>query len=89
VDRPLWTREAAEDAVLTVVAGAVLAAAQARTETRGCHVRADHPDTDDRTWRRGIAIRLDERSRPVVVEPARPAVPAFPLADAYPVEAAS
>jgi L-aspartate oxidase len=35
-----------EDIALTMTARAVAAAALARTETRGCHHRADHPDTD-------------------------------------------
>ena len=91
-DRPEgapWTREAAEDAALTVVAGVVLAAAHARTETRGCHVRADHPTTDDRAWRRGIAVRLDKHGNPVLTEPARHLAGAFPTQRAFPVEAAS
>lgn len=44
--RRLRTRTDVEDAALTTVAGAVAAAASARTETRGCHHRSDHPDTD-------------------------------------------
>jgi L-aspartate oxidase len=41
VDRPDF-----EDAALTVTARAVAAAAQARTESRGCHHRRDFPLTD-------------------------------------------
>ncbi|MGE2731927.1 L-aspartate oxidase [Mycolicibacterium vaccae] len=44
--RPLRTRVDIEDAALTAVASVVTAAALARTETRGCHHRADFPDTD-------------------------------------------
>ncbi|TRW83273.1 L-aspartate oxidase [Mycolicibacterium sp. 018/SC-01/001] len=44
--RKMNSRSAFEDAALTAVAGAVGAAARARTETRGCHHRSDHPDTD-------------------------------------------
>ncbi|GAB5898798.1 L-aspartate oxidase [Mycolicibacterium mageritense] len=39
-------RRGFEDAALTATARAVVAAAQARTESRGCHHRADHPETD-------------------------------------------
>jgi L-aspartate oxidase len=35
-----------EDIALTATARAVAAAALARTETRGCHRRADYPQTD-------------------------------------------
>jgi L-aspartate oxidase len=44
--RKLMSRKDFEDVALTAVAGAVMTAALARTETRGCHHRADHPDTD-------------------------------------------
>jgi L-aspartate oxidase len=40
------TRADAEDIGLTATARAVAAAALARTETRGCHHRADYPDAD-------------------------------------------
>jgi L-aspartate oxidase len=43
---PLRNRAALEDAALTATAGAVIAAALERVETRGCHHRADHPHTD-------------------------------------------
>ncbi|TPG32232.1 L-aspartate oxidase [Mycolicibacterium hodleri] len=42
----LTTRAGFEDAALTVTASAVVAAALARLESRGCHHRADHPDLD-------------------------------------------
>ncbi|MEZ0355675.1 L-aspartate oxidase [Mycobacterium sp. SA01] len=42
----MTTRAAVEDVALTTTARAVTAAALARTESRGCHHRGDHPDTD-------------------------------------------
>lgn len=44
--RRMNTRADAEDAALTATAQAVCEAAQARTETRGCHHRSDWPLTD-------------------------------------------
>jgi L-aspartate oxidase len=59
-------RAGVEDAALTLLAAAVLAAAGTRTETRGCHVRTDHPDRDD-TWQRvSLRVTLDEAGRPTV-----------------------
>jgi L-aspartate oxidase len=55
------TRAEFEDAALTVTAAAVAAAADARTESRGCHHRFDHPDTDE-TQAHSTALRyLDGR----------------------------
>jgi L-aspartate oxidase len=69
--RPLRTKQAVEDAALTLVADCQLLAAGAREETRGCHVRADAPDTAD-TWRRSLAVRLDVSGRPILIgAPAR------------------
>ncbi|MDD7940585.1 L-aspartate oxidase [Actinomycetospora lutea] len=45
------TRADVEDAALTLAAHALLAAAGSRTESRGCHVRTDHPAVDDH-WQR-------------------------------------
>ncbi len=45
-ERRLSDRTAFEDAALTVTAQAVAVAAAARLESRGCHHRSDHPDTD-------------------------------------------
>lgn len=44
--RPIRTRADFEDVALTATARAVAAAALARTESRGCHHRADYPSTD-------------------------------------------
>jgi L-aspartate oxidase len=46
-----------EDVALTLTARAVAAAALARNETRGCHHRADCPDTASDQGR-GIVVRL-------------------------------
>jgi L-aspartate oxidase len=43
---PQRNRAALEDTALTATAGAVVAAALERTESRGCHHRSDYPDTD-------------------------------------------
>jgi L-aspartate oxidase len=59
-------RIAVEDAALTLLAAAVLAAAGNRTESRGCHVRTDYPDRDDVWQRASLAVTLDESGRPVV-----------------------
>ncbi|MGQ0778965.1 MAG: L-aspartate oxidase [Pseudonocardiales bacterium] len=66
--RPLRTRCDAEDAGLTLAAAAVLAAATARTETRGCHVRSDHPLVCPE-WRRSLVVTLDDVGWPVPAEP--------------------
>ena len=62
------TRAEYETAAQTLVARAVLAAAAERAESRGCHVRTDHPDRDDAGWRYSTALRLDAAARPVVTE---------------------
>ena len=59
-------RAGVEDAALTLLAAAVLAAAGTRTETRGCHVRTDHPDRDDSWQRASLHVTLDDAGRPVV-----------------------
>lgn len=68
-----WTREGLEDAALTLVARALVAAASARTESRGCHVRTDFPERDDVSWRRSRTIRLGPSGQPVLAETATPA----------------
>ncbi|MGW3273456.1 L-aspartate oxidase [Streptomyces kronopolitis] len=51
--------EAWEATNLLCVARVLVAAAQRRTETRGCHWREDHPERDDASWRRHFRITLD------------------------------
>jgi L-aspartate oxidase len=60
-------RAGVEDAALTLLAQAVLAAAGTRTESRGCHVRTDFPHRDDAWQRASNEVRLDAAGRPVVV----------------------
>lgn len=43
---------------LLTVAAAMVAAAGARTESRGCHRRVDHPDPAD-AWRRHLHVTVD------------------------------
>ncbi|MCB5912143.1 L-aspartate oxidase [Streptomyces pinistramenti] len=51
--------EAWETTNLLCVARVLVAAAQRREETRGCHWREDHPDRDDTSWSRHFRITLD------------------------------
>ncbi|HET9256125.1 MAG TPA: FAD-binding protein, partial [Pseudonocardiaceae bacterium] len=66
--RAILTPRVAEDAGLTLAAAAVLAAAMARTETRGCHVRTDHPRALAR-WRRSVTVVLGASGVPVPAQP--------------------
>ncbi|MBB2934049.1 L-aspartate oxidase [Amycolatopsis bartoniae] len=75
-DRPLRTHRDVEDAALTLVAQALVAAAERRTESRGCHVRADFPERDDELWQRSQLIRLSPSGQPVLADP----VPAMGVA---------
>jgi L-aspartate oxidase len=60
-------RRGVEDATLTTVARALVAAASARTESRGCHLRTDHPGQRE-GLRRSTTLRLDPEGTPVLVE---------------------
>ena len=57
--RRLTGRADFEDAALTVTAATVAAAALERTESRGCHRRADFPDADPARASSGT-VRMDE-----------------------------
>ncbi|MCX4527314.1 MULTISPECIES: L-aspartate oxidase [unclassified Streptomyces] len=52
---------------LLCVARVLVAAAQRRAETRGCHWREDHPDRDDAEWRRHLVVRLSATERRALV----------------------
>jgi L-aspartate oxidase len=52
------SRRAWEGTNLLTVAGAVVAAATARTESRGCHRRTDYPESRD-VWRTHLDVRAD------------------------------
>jgi L-aspartate oxidase len=52
------SRRAWEGTNLLTVASAVVAAAAARTESRGCHRRTDHPETRD-IWLTHLHVRAD------------------------------
>jgi L-aspartate oxidase len=66
-ERPLRGRADVEDAALTLVARALLAAAAARRESRGCHRRSDHPEPRAE-WRYSLTVVLDPAGRPAVGE---------------------
>ncbi|NKQ56550.1 L-aspartate oxidase [Amycolatopsis sp. K13G38] len=68
-DKLVRSHREAEDAALTLVAQALVAAAGRRTESRGCHVRADFPERDDATWQRSQLIRLSPSGQPVLADP--------------------
>jgi len=64
-------RAGVEDAALTLLAQAVLAAAGTRTESRGSHLRLDFPDRDDVWQAQSIEIALDASGQPTVAQAAR------------------
>lgn len=67
--RVVTDRRSCEDANLTAVAAALVVAAQARPESRGCHLRSDHPAAVE-SLRRSTVVRLDPDGSPVLAETA-------------------
>jgi L-aspartate oxidase len=60
------SRTSWEASNILTVAAAVVAAASARTESRGCHRRTDYPELRD-VWLTHLDVRLDARSAPSVI----------------------
>jgi L-aspartate oxidase len=67
-----------ETANLLLVARVLVAAARARTETRGCHWREDRPDRDDVRWRRHLLVGLPAGSDGSTLDMRATASAAFP-----------
>ncbi|MGO9183000.1 L-aspartate oxidase [Mycobacterium sp.] len=65
--RAVASRRDVEDVALALAARAVTAAALARTESRGCHHRADHPDAAPEQARSSV-LRLADDQNSVLVE---------------------
>jgi L-aspartate oxidase len=65
--RPVIGRAGLEDAALTVTARAVAAAAVARDESRGCHQRAEYPNTVA-AQARSIVVRLADDGNSAQIE---------------------
>jgi L-aspartate oxidase len=59
VVRPLRTRRAVEDSALALTAQTLLAAAEIRAESRGCHRRYDFPHPGGDRWQHSAVLRLD------------------------------
>jgi L-aspartate oxidase len=65
--RPVTGRRDFEDVALAVAARAVTTAALARTESRGCHHRAEYPRTASELGRSNV-LRLADDQSAVLVE---------------------
>lgn len=72
IERKPLRRGEFEDAALTVTAAAVIAAATDRTESRGCHHRADHPEIDP-CRSVSTTVRLSVTGDPIVAHTAEAA----------------
>lgn len=72
-----------EDSALTLTARALLLAASARTESRGCHTRSDHPEPREEL-RRSTAVRLGADGRPQLVTDGSGMTPSWHLVPAAP-----
>jgi L-aspartate oxidase len=70
---PVVDRWSVETANLALAGSALLAAAEARAESRGCHVRTDHPQRLP-SWERSVLVRLSSGAIDVEVADLRPAV---------------
>ena len=51
-----------------MAARALIAAAQERTESRGCHVRTDFTERSE-AWQRSQLVRLTPTCQPVLADP--------------------
>ena len=60
---PAAGRAARELADVATVASLIARSAWLRTESRGCHVRIDHPERDDRAWLGHTVMRRGEPER--------------------------
>jgi L-aspartate oxidase len=64
--RRLASRRDFEDVALTMTARAVTAAALARTESRGCHHRAEYADTAPEQARSSVLRAADDQTSVLV-----------------------
>ena len=64
------SRQAFEATNLMTVSAAVVVAASARSESRGCHRRVDHPHPHEQ-WRRHLCVGLDDLGGVRLEEPRR------------------
>ncbi|WP_375336077.1 L-aspartate oxidase [Nocardia sp. SYP-A9097] len=71
-----------EDAALTLTARALLLTAAARTESRGCHTRSDHPNPREELHR-STAVRLGADGRAQLITDGSGLTPSWPR-DAVP-----